>query len=593
MSKLQALRDRQLKAFSDKLKSENDAIFEKYTKLKKFVKDQKKRTKKVSKKHEWTQRKSRLQQEAEDAENELLTNCRILADSKDLQFGEDFIEMLSTYERQEGEMKMLSHKVNGIIIAFLSAKNYIFSTLESMHESNEEPAPIEVFFKDLRSTLVSIRDEIQALGDVEEELDQFMRQHNPVQADGSSTKQSSRPADCESVLQGLLDKYVLAESHVKDEVRRDFARLEQMIQRTRREMRPGSGSKQSTGDTTTLPKLPHLKQSGGGSVTSSFMRARNEAAKKAQRKGRKALLKEISDILPHIKYSTLERQNEQFQQQQQQRIRSKETLELHMRELKQVAKVSEEKLLKSSNEAKKKATSAVACLKWEIHADAYTQQLEHCRKEKAIDNEIQAFMTLEDERKAQQEKERREEAARKERSHQKQLLAVYHDEVERKRLAEAEDVRMRKLQEDHERVLSLVETEKRVKFRQQLDSVKMEERKAKEELIKEGEIARHLRLERLAASVAPEVEADPARARAHTFASSSMFEEDGEGRAFHDVHGYFDEKLFQDQRFRITEALRAAGLHATDYGRSVLTDIKSNVQHRPDMRTTYDKMVHR
>ena len=40
------------------------SIFLQYAKLKKFVKDQKKRTKKVSKKHEWTQRKSRLQQDA-------------------------------------------------------------------------------------------------------------------------------------------------------------------------------------------------------------------------------------------------------------------------------------------------------------------------------------------------------------------------------------------------------------------------------------------------------------------------------------------------------------------------------------------------
>ena len=39
-------------------------FFLQYAKLKKFVKDQKKRTKKVSKKHEWTQRKSRLQQDA-------------------------------------------------------------------------------------------------------------------------------------------------------------------------------------------------------------------------------------------------------------------------------------------------------------------------------------------------------------------------------------------------------------------------------------------------------------------------------------------------------------------------------------------------
>ena len=115
LNALKAERERGLKAYSDKLKSENDAIFQKvsprepprprgrcsttapgavaaptpraracvrerererergadassiflqYAKLKKFVKDQKKRTKKVSKKHEWTQRKSRLQQDA-------------------------------------------------------------------------------------------------------------------------------------------------------------------------------------------------------------------------------------------------------------------------------------------------------------------------------------------------------------------------------------------------------------------------------------------------------------------------------------------------------------------------------------------------
>ena len=114
LNALKAERERGLKAYSDKLRSENDAIFQKvsprepprprgrcsttapgavaaptararacerererereeltrppfflqYAKLKKFVKDQKKRTKKVSKKHEWTQRKSKLQQDA-------------------------------------------------------------------------------------------------------------------------------------------------------------------------------------------------------------------------------------------------------------------------------------------------------------------------------------------------------------------------------------------------------------------------------------------------------------------------------------------------------------------------------------------------
>lgn len=66
-----------------------------------------------------------------------------------------------------------------------------------------------------------------------------------------------------------------------------------------------------------------------------------------------------------------------------------------------------------------------------------------------------------------------------------------------------------------------------------------------------------------------------------------MFEadQDEEGTAFNPVHGYFDERLFQDQRFRIGEALRAAGLHTTNYGRRVLTDIKSTVPTRSDTKT--------
>ena len=137
---------------------------------------------------------------------------------------------------------------------------------------------------------------------------------------------------------------------------------------------------------TPLPKLSQSKSKKRvpGQVSSSFMRARNEAAKTAQSKGRKALLKEISEILPHIKYSTLERQNEQFQQQQQQRIRNKEFVELHKREMKRLVKASEEKLALSSDEARKKACNAAACLEWEVHADVYAQHLKHYQKERAL-----------------------------------------------------------------------------------------------------------------------------------------------------------------------------------------------------------------
>ena len=558
-----------------------------YAKLKKFVKDQKKRTAKVSKKHEWTQRKSRLHQDAEDAENEVLANCTLLADNKDAQFGEVFMETLSSYETQEGEIKVLSHKVNGIIIAFLSAKNYIFSMLDTIEPAAEgQQDPVQVFASDIRSTFMSVSEEVSALREEEEALDQYIKKYSPLHSDVAVYGTEGLP-DCRGVLDDLLRKYVIAETHVKDAVREDFAKLEKSFERK------ASASAQSSAKT--LPRLPHKSRRAGGggqgtaapSISSSFMHARNEAAKTSQSKGRRALLKEISEILPHIDYSSLEKQNDQFQLQQQQRMRNKELSELHTRELKRLAKRSEERLLRSSNKAKKKASSAAACLEWELHADAYTQHLKHCRKERAIDDEIRAQIHLEEERRVKIEKEKRDEIIRMERENQKQMIALYRDEMERKRAEEQREREMKKLQEDHERAMLLIETEKRVKYRQDLNGMKKEERQAREELLQEEERAKQRRLERLAQSVAPEVEADPTRMRAHTYASYLMFEadQDEEGTAFNPVHGYFDERLFQDQRFRIGEALRAAGLHTTDYGRRVLTDIKSNVPTRSDTKT--------
>ena len=100
-----------------------------------------------------------------------------------------------------------------------------------------------------------------------------------------------------------------------------------------------------------------------------------------------------------------------------------------------------------------------------------------------------------------------------ERENQKQMIALYRDEMERKRAEEQREREMKKLQEDHERAMLLIETEKRVKYRQDLNGMKKEERQAREELLQEEERAKQRRLERLAQSVAPEVEADPTRMR--------------------------------------------------------------------------------
>ena len=57
-------------------------------------------------------------------------------------------------------------------------------------------------------------------------------------------------------------------------------------------------------------------------------------------------------------------------------------------------------------------------MEWELHADAYAQHLKHCRKEKAIDDEIRAQIHLEEERRVKIEKKKRDEIIRMERENQ-------------------------------------------------------------------------------------------------------------------------------------------------------------------------------
>ena len=68
----------------------------------------------------------------------------------------------------------------------------------------------------------------------------------------------------------------------------------------------------------------------------------------------------------------------------------------------------------------------------------------------------------------------------RERAEQKEMLAAYHDEVHRRRAAEQEAEEMRRLREEQDRQANLAVTEKRVRYRQQLDNARMEERQARE-----------------------------------------------------------------------------------------------------------------
>ena len=79
------------------------------------------------------------------------------------------------------------------------------------------------------------------------------------------------------------------------------------------------------------------------------------------------------------------------------------------------------------------------------------------------------------------------------------------------------------------------------------------------------------------------VAADPERAVGPTAASSATVLARDE---LFPVHGYADETLMKDMRFKLGHALRNAGIHDTNYARELLASNRWGAPSRPDAVTT-------
>lgn len=120
----------------------------------------------------------------------------------------------------------------------------------------------------------------------------------------------------------------------------------------------------------------------------------------------------------------------------------------------------------------------------------------------------------------------------------------------------------------------------RVEFRRQELRHKAEEARLKRELEAAREHERNLRLERLRAQIEVSATIDHERTRGPTVASQhaaaaaaahrdAISARRGEVRS--DVlHGYTRGEIERDQRVRVEAALRAQGLHGTEYARQVM-----------------------
>mmetsp|Transcript_10040 Transcript_10040/g.19828 ORF Transcript_10040/g.19828 Transcript_10040/m.19828 type:complete len:123 (+) Transcript_10040:153-521(+) len=110
----------------------------------------------------------------------------------------------------------------------------------------------------------------------------------------------------------------------------------------------------------------------------------------------------------------------------------------------------------------------------------------------------------------------------------------------------------------------------------------MEDKRLKEEQEKRLEILRQK-----VASQFSHVTVDKDRVTQNTKAFQNALDAKECGELF-PVHGYSADTLMKDQRFKLAAALHAAGLHTSDYARSVINRAAPAAPARPSMASNFE-----
>ncbi|XP_006636532.3 coiled-coil domain-containing protein 148 isoform X1 [Lepisosteus oculatus] len=133
--------------------------------------------------------------------------------------------------------------------------------------------------------------------------------------------------------------------------------------------------------------------------------------------------------------------------------------------------------------------------------------------------------------------------------------------------------------------------QERVQFRQDLLQQRRKEKESQALRLQEQEEERQRRLENLRNQVAVVADLDPVRLMGATKSSKARQNIEAEEEValqrplFH-LYTYTDTEILSDQRVRIEQALRQAGLHNTFYAKDVLSNINPPRPPRRDMEST-------
>ncbi|XP_011403515.2 PREDICTED: coiled-coil domain-containing protein 148-like [Amphimedon queenslandica] len=194
-------------------------------------------------------------------------------------------------------------------------------------------------------------------------------------------------------------------------------------------------------------------------------------------------------------------------------------------------------------------------------------------------------------RAAMEEEEKREKEKRKV---IKEQLSQFH--------SEQEGAKQERIEQEKERSLALREQIKkqllidreRAMYRSHLYDVKLQEQAALREELEKEDQRKEKRLEKLRRQVRVEAASDTDRLISETEASKarSFKTEDTMShitKPLFPLYSFTSDKIVEDKRFKVSEALRDIGLLSTEYAREIIAKIPPPLPPRPDQESTLFK----
>ncbi|XP_053373076.1 coiled-coil domain-containing protein 148-like isoform X2 [Mercenaria mercenaria] len=230
--------------------------------------------------------------------------------------------------------------------------------------------------------------------------------------------------------------------------------------------------------------------------------------------------------------------------------------------------------------------------KQEALRDALYNQVKQWREHKMEVQRIHEDMWNQQKEELQKKLNEQQEKETKRRNEDKKQIKVFQNDREEKK-RQREEADRRRLEELQQALAEqAVFDRERIQYREEQIQRKIEERKFKEEEKDLEEREKEYRLEMLREKVRVVAESNPDRMMSQTQAWQSRLKEDDTvyiQKPLFDVHGFTASQVTSDNRVKLEQKLREAGLHTSNYARQMLKKVAPPQAPRRDMESNVFK----